>query len=237
MRMDLAGVGESHYWPEQSSQVLYSDKQLDDVSAAIDWLMAEAGVENILLYGRCSGAYLALQAAAREKRVAGVFVVNTRRFVWDPDEDVDTAIREPLQSLETYRRKMFDMKSVYKFAQGQIKPAVAAVKVARALGKTLDKKLAPVLGSYSKHHRMATRLYQLLRGINAQGLPVELVYSVNDPGMPELMKWFGSDLAGLKKYPNVQFRSIANADHNLTPFQARADVENLLLQFASNWKN
>lgn len=231
LRMDLAGIGESRYWPGQQSQVLYSDRQVDDVRAAIDWLDSVAAFDRIVLVGRCSGAYLALLAASQEERVDGVFLINPRRLVWDPDEDVDQAIREPIQTLETYGRKMLDGNTVKRVLTGDINPVSAGRKLGRALATKSDKVLAPVLRSVSKHHRLSSVLQGRLKTLKERGVPVHIVYSENDRGLSELDLWFGQDRKGLADFPGLTISYLAEADHNLTPAAARQEAQARLCQF------
>ena len=235
LRMDLSGVGESRYWPDQPAQVLYSKIQVKDVSAAIDWLGETAGIENFVLFGRCSGAYMALQVAAQDQRVDGIVMLNARRFIWDPDEDVDKAIREPLQSLETYRQKSFDKEILTKVVRGEINPLSAGRKVLRALGKRADIKFAPVLGQLSKHRRLSKELNAQLRDLEKRDVPIQIVYSVNDVGLSEVKRWFGEKLEGLSAFSNLHYVEIPDADHNLSPPEARKAVETLLRDFVSRW--
>ncbi|WP_346915620.1 alpha/beta fold hydrolase [uncultured Roseibium sp.] len=230
-RMDLAGMGESPYWPGQARQVLYATKQNDDVKAAVDWLIGEGGFENVIVYGRCSGAYLAFVTAALDPRISGVFAVNPRRLVWDPDEDVDSAIREPIQTLSTYRSKALDPRNLGRVLSGEISLRKAASKVLSAIRRAGGRKLAPVLRGLSKHHRLNRVVHDRLQTLSARSAPVMLVYSVGDRGLSELENWVGPDLGGLKSYPNVGFSRIEGADHNLTPVAAREEVLELLRQF------
>ncbi|MFZ2101136.1 MAG: alpha/beta fold hydrolase [Oricola sp.] len=236
LRMDLAGIGESRLWPGQSGQVLYTDRQLDDVGLAIDWLIGETGAEKVLLYGRCSGAYLAFVAAATDARVAGVFLVNPRRLVWDADEDIDAAIREPIQTLETYGRKIFDRETLGRIRSGDLSVAKAGSKLVRAFSRVADRKLAPVLRGLSKHYRLSGVVHQRMRALADRGVPVELVYSDGDRGLPELHGWFGADLGGLAAYRNAEFHRVAGADHNLTPLAPRGEVRETLRAFAARFR-
>ncbi len=231
LRMDLAGIGESRYWPAQRQQVLYSDTQVDDVRAAIDWLKSEHRVQRIILFGRCSGAYLGLLAAALEPEVNAAFLVNPRKLVWDPDLDVDEAIREPIQSLESYSRRVFDRQSLKKLFSAQINLKKASRKFASALTQKLDRKLAPVLGSLSRHHRLKQVLFTRLKDLRKRKIPVCLIYSENDRGLIELTDWFGSDRRGLDRFPNMECHFIPDADHNLTPVAAREELLNQLQRF------
>lgn len=233
LRMDLSGIGESRHWPGQTGQVLYSDRQLKDVKTAVDWLTGEGGAEKVLLFGRCSGAYLAFLAAVADPRIAGAFILNPRRLVWDPDEDIDKAIREPIQTLDTYRRKMVDRQQLARILSGELSPAVAASKVLRAVRRVADRKLAPVLRGFSKHHRLSSVVHQRLRTLRDRDMPLIMVFSEGDRGVLELRTWFGDDFRGLSPYRNTELFFIANADHNLTPPASRAELLGRLRAFAT----
>jgi len=233
LRMDLAGISESRYWPGQPAQVLYSDRQVDDVRAAVDWLEANGSCERIVVAGRCSGAYLTLLAASRDERVKGAFLINPRRLVWDPDEDVDQAIREPIQTLETYGRKMLDKDTVKRVLSGDINPVSAGKKLGRALATKSDRVLAPVLRKVSKHHRLSSVLMKRLRNLKQRGVPVRIVYSEHDRGVSELDLWFGPDRKALEAFPNLTISYIADADHNLTPVRAREEAQVCLQEFVA----
>ncbi|MEE4010559.1 alpha/beta hydrolase [Roseibium sp. FZY0029] len=231
LRMDLAGIGESSYWPNQPAQVLYSDKQLDDVRAAVGFVKERTGAETVILFGRCSGAYLALVAASDDERVEGAFLVNSRRLVWDPDEDVDKAIREPIQTLSSYGRKAIDLNTLKLVVSGDINLVSALKKVTRAAKLKAGRKLAPVLGSLSRHQRLFKVLTRRLKHLEQRGVPLCLVYSDNDRGLLELHNWFGPDRRGLKDYPNIRVEALPDADHNLTPITARKHMFALLKDF------
>ncbi|MBD8878420.1 alpha/beta fold hydrolase [Roseibium polysiphoniae] len=232
LRMDMAGIGETPLWPGQQEQVLYSERQNDDVKCAVDWMKAERCYENIIIIGRCSGAYQAFVSAELDMRIDGAFLINARRLVWDPDEDVDEAIREPIQTLSTYRNKIASPRQLKRLLSGELPISRAIKRLAQALGKVADQKLAPVLRNFSKHHRLDRILHARLEALRARGAPVELVYSDGDRGLLEVSSWFGPGTAGLSNYPNVNLSSVPNADHNLSPLPARVEVTAKLLEFA-----
>jgi pimeloyl-ACP methyl ester carboxylesterase len=234
LRMDLAGIGESSYWPNQPAQVLYSDKQLDDVRAAVGFVKERTGADTVILFGRCSGAYLALLAASADERVNAAFLVNSRRLVWDLDEDVDKAIREPIQTLSSYGRKAVDLNTLKRVVSGDINLVSALKKVTRAAKLKADRKLAPVLGNLSRHHRLFKILTNRLKLLKQRGVPLCLVYSDNDRGLLELHNWFGPDRRGLKTYPNIRVEALPDADHNLTPVAARQQMFALLTDFVAH---
>lgn len=236
LRMDLAGIGESRLWPGQPEQVLYSDRQKDDVKAALDWLLSQDGIEKVLLVGRCSGAYLALVAAEADGRVSGAFLVNSRRLVWNPEEDVEAALREPLQTLSTYRRKMVDRQMLRKALSGELSLARAAGRLFRALHSAADKKLAPLMRGASRHHRLGMIVQRRFQTLRERGTPIQFLYSRDDSSLLELEAWFGADCGKLSRYGNVELAFVENADHNMTPLPARAELLDRLRTFAKRFQ-
>ncbi|MGQ3290652.1 MAG: alpha/beta hydrolase family protein, partial [Shinella sp.] len=71
LRFDAANVADSPPAPNAPEQVQYSETQLADVRAAMDFLVSR-DLAPVLLSGRCSGAYLAFRAAVTDERAAGV---------------------------------------------------------------------------------------------------------------------------------------------------------------------
>ncbi len=236
LRMDLAGIGESPLWPGQPAQVLYSERQHDDVIAAIDWLAGEYGAQRIVLAGRCSGAYLAIVMASIDPRIAGAFVINPRRIVWDPDEDVDQAVREPIQTLATYGRKIVDRQTAKRIISGDLSLGTAASKLMRSLRIVADRKLAPLLRGLSRHHRLKKVALDRMKILQDSNVSLQLVYSEGDRGLLELANWFGTDYGGLAKYRNVELSFLPDADHNLTPLPARRELLNRLRKFATGFE-
>ncbi|MCX7304374.1 MAG: alpha/beta fold hydrolase [Hyphomicrobiales bacterium] len=221
LRLDAAGIGESRLWPGQAAQVLFSELQKDDVRLAIDWLTEQMGVEKHVLVGRCSGAYLAGIAAEADPRASGAVIINARRLVWDHSDDVDKAIRAPLQTVDTYRRKMLDKQTLTRILNGELSVPASALKLGRALLRILDRKLAPVLRGASRHYRLDRIVQNRFAKLRDRGAHVELIHSNQDHGGHEAMTWFGQDLGRLSEYPNVVSTFLDQADHNVTPLEAR----------------
>ncbi|GGB48432.1 hypothetical protein GCM10011316_20700 [Roseibium aquae] len=233
LRFDLAGIGESAFWPDQPDQVLYSPKQLEDVHSALGEVVLRYPDAAVILYGRCSGGYLALAAAEQDRRVAKVFAVNARRLVWDSHEDVDQAIREPIQTLDTYRRKLVDGAVLRRVFTGDLPVARVISRLTQAAAVALAPLSAPILRSRSAHYRQARQAKIRFSALFERKVPVQLVYSVGDRGRGEVEKWLGRTDQVKQRYPNLTIADIADADHNLTPLPARQAVFAHLVAFAA----
>lgn len=231
LRMDLAGIGETPLWPGQEQPVMYSLRANDDVACAIDWLVAEAGIEKVVLVGRCSGAYPAFLSAVSNKRVAGSFLINVRKLHWEPDEDIYKAIREPTEPLDTYRKNLANPRQLKRVLSGELPISTIVRRLSHTLAAVADRKLAPVLRSRSTHFRIGSIVRERLRALKERNVPVALVFSQGDPGLIDLYGWAGPDACKLSSYPNLKLVVIEGADHNLSPLPARANVTDALQDF------
>lgn len=210
LRIDAAGVGDSPARPGAPEQTLYSDAQLADARAATDWLHAE-GLGPVMLVGRCSGAYLGLDAAVADPRVQALVLVNPLRLVWRPGESVDEAIRSA--SLSHYRARALQPQTLGRILRGEV-----------AVGRLALRLLRRAVGGLAAREQAAlrARVHAKFAALRARKAEVALVYSEADDGLIELAAWFGRDGRDLGAYPNVRRADIAGADHNLTPAAARA---------------
>jgi pimeloyl-ACP methyl ester carboxylesterase len=72
-RFDFSGVGDS---PTATTPLSLREQTATDVTAAIDHLQREHGIERVLLFGICSGAVNAFWAALADRRVVGLMMVD-----------------------------------------------------------------------------------------------------------------------------------------------------------------
>jgi pimeloyl-ACP methyl ester carboxylesterase len=84
LRFDLSGIGESLAVGGGGSSL---ERAAKEISAAIDYLHEELGIERVALFGLCSGADDALYAALQDHRIMGVFSIDgcgyrTRGYYW-----------------------------------------------------------------------------------------------------------------------------------------------------------
>jgi alpha-beta hydrolase superfamily lysophospholipase len=231
MRIDLAGIGETPLWPGQEQPVMYSLRANDDVRYAIDWMTAHAGIERVVLLGRCSGGYPALISAVADTRVAASIMINVRKLHWEPDEDILKAILEPVEPIETYRQNMRSTRQFKRILAGELKLSTILRKVSKTLLAVAARKLSPLLGDRSRHNRITRIVRERLQVLTARRVPVALMFSEGDPGLHDLYSWAGADASKLAAYPNVEVHVIAGADHNLTPIPVRVHTTEIINHF------
>lgn len=229
LRFDMANIGDSPPKPGAPEQVLYSEGQIDDVVSALD-MLAERGLTPALLVGRCSGAYVAFQTAARESRVAGIVLINPLRFVWDPDEEVDQAIRSGPRPLSDYRRRALSAKTLRRLLAGDVDVIGAVRGLATHVLRRCAGVVAPLLGDLSKQTRLLRRSRDLFTALRQRSVPIRIVCSADDGSLEQVAFHLGAK--GTDVYPNISLTVVPDADHNMTPEPAQQRVIEIVVATA-----
>ncbi|MEM9494728.1 MAG: alpha/beta hydrolase [Pseudomonadota bacterium] len=73
LRFDLSGLGDS---PPARTAVGYEQQSIDDIGAAMDCLKQEAGVDEAIIVGMCSGADNAYRTAVVDERIGGAVLLD-----------------------------------------------------------------------------------------------------------------------------------------------------------------
>lgn len=220
LRFDMAGIGESPAIPGRPEQVLYTDEQLADVAAALDFLKSEEPGPYYLI-GRCSGAYVALHAAARYKDVAGAMLVNQLRLIWDPEQNVFDALNFGARPLAEYKRRAISLETFRRLLRGGVDVRRAAGHISAHVKDRFMRRAAPYLGRLTKLGRFQGKCRDLFSTMAERTMPLHIMNSEIDGSLDELQRYFRADLGGLTAYPNVSHAMIPASDHNLTPDHAQ----------------
>ena len=214
LRFDLAGLGESVDEPGRPENLIYSDHLLPDIGAAVD-LLAARGFARIALAGVCSGAYMALCAAAIDPRVTDLVVVNTQRIVWNPAESAAEVIRYGLRSVHDYVGDIRSRGALAKLVRSRHRILPAMRFLAKRGLKTAMARVPIAVRSLVGRQSMAARVNRFFATMAEHGTRVSLVYSAGDPGLIELRNYFGPDGRDLR-HPNVSVSVVPGVDHNFT---------------------
>lgn len=229
LRFDTSGIGDSQADENGPDEVLYSDEQIADVSFAID-LMERRGYRDPILIGRCSGAYAAFNAAVADERVRQLVMVNNERFVWDPDESVEEAIRYAHRSVSDFGATLKRKDGLRRLLTGQLRVGPAGRYLLFRLLKQMSIRLAPWLGRLTKHGRLRRECHRRFGVLAARKVEVALIYAEGDVGLAEFQTYFGKTGDGIAAYPHVSFSTIARADHNFTHLGAARRLRDRLLE-------
>jgi pimeloyl-ACP methyl ester carboxylesterase len=220
LRFDGTGIGDSPAAAFDSDEVLYSTRQITDVRAAIDQ-MEMAGFAHVTLIGRCSGAYAALHAAAADSRIQKLVMINAERFVWDPDERVEDALRYAHRSLGDFGATLWKRDGVSRLLLGKLSVVPAARYIFFRFRKRMMIRFAPLFGSFTKHGRLYRQVHGMMRTLARRQTQTVLIFSEGDVGLVELQTYFGRNGRKLAHYPNMSLATVKDADHNFTHYGAR----------------
>lgn len=227
LRFDMANIGDSAPKPDARDQVLYGNGQQADIVSALDMLAAR-GESRIVLVGRCSGAFAALHVAARDDRVATAVLINPLRMVWDPDEDVDVAIRVGPRSMADYRQRALSGRTFRRLIAGDIDIAGAARGLATQFTRRIVQRISPFLGPLSKTTRLRRQCHGMMENISRRGAGTRFVCSERDASLEQVAFYFGGDHRGLDRFDGASLTLVPDADHNMTPEPAHSTVVDVI---------
>ncbi len=217
LRFDTANAGDSPPRPGEPEQVLYGSGQSLDLQEAINFLEA-SGMPSVIAAGRCSGAYLAMQCAETDARIAGIVAVNIATFRWKTGRSVEEAVQNAGRSLGEYGARALRLETVKRILRGEVNIVSALSHIGKSLLGRIRNRALGVVRFWLPHGRSVQALF---RHLQAENKPVALLYSENDYGLEEFDYYFGQGGGRLAGFENVSVTMIPSADHNLTPAYAR----------------
>lgn len=219
-RFDSANVGDSVPRADTPQQVLYAESQKRDAIAAVELMQAELGGD-VVVAGRCSGAYLALRHAVADARVKGVVSINPFVFYWEPGKSVDGVLRFVPRSLEDYGQRLARVDTLKRLLKGDIDIRSAGRNLALVIIRRLGRFAMPLLNQLPGRRHLHQEARRTMTTLASRKVPVSLVYSEGDVGLEDLGRHFGAGGKGLARFDNVTMTMLADTDHNLTPPRSR----------------
>lgn len=218
LRFDLAGVGDSA--PENADEPLYDARRAVDVSAAIDFLEGRLGPLPVALRGPCSGAFLGFAAAVADPRVRGAALINAQRYVWNPNDDFDVVMRQPVHSV-ALAREARDLRHIRRLLRGEITPASVARRLGGLVWRGAQARLGRLGLPVTAQARIIAEGRRGFAALAARDMALKIVVSQGDRAIDELKLFFGDEAQFARAHGGDALIRIANADHNLTDPQAR----------------
>lgn len=232
LRFDAAGIADSPAVSDDPAQMLYSASLDRDVRIALNELKTLTGKPAVLV-GRCSGGYHAFQAGlANADATAGIVIVNSYAFVWDPSNIVEDALKKVARPLGDYSKRAMNPETFRRILRGEVNLKAAGLAIVRAITARLYNKIEPALGNLSAGNRLKAQIHAAFRKLADRKLPVVLAYGKHDPGLEQSRMVFGGDLSGLSRYANTSFVSLGDSDHNVTVPEAQKTVVDQIAKVA-----
>jgi pimeloyl-ACP methyl ester carboxylesterase len=230
MRMDISGVGDSPARPGYLENQLYARHSQQDVSAAVDWLTA-AGHDRITVIGHCSGAHLGFYAVLRDRRIAGLVMLNLQRFFWMRGESLEVATRQVYQASGWYWSAASSPDVWQRVITGKVNVRGIASALFKRLYERISTRSAMLVAAAFGKESPRTKVLRWLRELSGRGVRMLLVYSDEDGGLHELAKYVGNIEKLVRKMPGMKIEIMERADHNLTSAQSRERYALILERF------
>jgi pimeloyl-ACP methyl ester carboxylesterase len=230
LRMDIGGLGDASPAVETVNQeMLFSENACADAYAGVDWLVRQ-GNAGVVLFGLCSGAYVALHVSARHPSAVGGYAINLPTFMFR--KKASAAGTAEFSSTREYRRALRDRRRWLKVLRGQSHPFL----IARELARRVARDLYFAAGRFRLRTRDAAipdrEVRRLVRTLEAKDARVRLIYGEFDVGVDEAKANFGADFSSLRAFQSVSVAVLPGIDHALFSARARstviADVERWL---------
>jgi len=221
LRFDAIGIGDSPAVPGASREVIYSEEQIANVCHAIDYVDG-LGCGPVALVGRCSGAYASFNAAVRDPRVHSAIIVNAERFVWDPRESVEEALRYAHRSIGNFGATLLSKRGLKRLLSGELRFRAAATYVAQRLVRQAGLKFGYLLPGITPEGKLFKEVHRRFQELERRDVRVALVFSTGDLGLHEFRTYMGESGERLRRYKKASVTMIPDADHNFTHSGARA---------------
>ncbi len=227
-RIDFAGIGESLPRVATPAVPLYHSDAQTDVAASIDELQRR-GFRDIALIGQCSGGHQAFHAAAQDRRISRLILVNILCFIANSETLAEfTAWMQGRTAGFTSELRQAEALEAEAESSG---PRGALVRRARLLARTAKSwviRLRAAVGAPALGPVVAR-----FREFSARGLHVLIVLSDGDKAVVELERHAGIGARSVARLPRVEIVRLADADHSLSSRAARRIFGNKLVAFLS----
>jgi alpha-beta hydrolase superfamily lysophospholipase len=221
LRFDFAGLGDSAMPDGEVRCHVFETPREADIDAAVE-LLSEHGYEQFVTVGVCSGAYHALRAGWRNRKVMGVFAISPLKIIWRPGDSVSFARDEYLLSLKVYTRALFDPEA-WKLA---VEKKISVFEFLLALANRFRNR---VFGSLTRRGEVSplTEIQRLAH----RGGRAAFVMGVNDTSLEEVETYFGPKGAKLRGLKSVSVEVIPELDHGLARRASREIATDRLIRW------
>ncbi|MDB5441909.1 MAG: alpha/beta hydrolase family protein [Phenylobacterium sp.] len=222
LRMDSTDVADAAGPLSGEPLRLYDERHIEDACAGFDWLLAR-GLGPVLPVGRCSGAFAAFNAAARDDRIADILLVNQLRYIWNRDGDFELAS----EKIGHYRKQWRQpAKLLMRWLRGEIDLDLALAKLGAAAVALVSAKLQ------GKARARRRQIRETFGGLQARGVRVNLLISRDREAHEVFRQFFGAEGDRLRRYGDLRLSFLEGADHGLTPKAARDALLDLVRETA-----
>ena len=212
LRLDLAGLGDSHSADGFCLANLYSRDSTAEVRAVLDGLAA-CGCKSFFLLGICSGAFVAFQSALADERVTGQILLNCRLLEWGNPDDAgnwQSSMQSYYKSTDFYKRALLQPRLYARLLRGEVDVAGIVRRVAAVAGARLQRLFKPLAVRPGAEQDVFSKMH----GLGARGTDTLMLMAAQDDGRDYVEYHFGR--RGIRMHGNSRFRMVIVKDGDHT---------------------
>lgn len=224
VRVDLGGTGNSPAPAGQEENRPYDDARIDELRRTIDWVRAETDVDDISLFGICSGAFASFHAALAGADVQRLVLVNPLVFHLDEQHSTDRSAGRAFRAAYSLRRPWV--------VRAHLRAALARpAELPRFLQRAFQGARHLITASVHRrlervgiHRERSTELARDLERLDRDGTAVLAVFAAGEAGLAYLRAFGGTTLDHLVEHGATTVVEIEGGDHVFSPPAARAEL-------------
>lgn len=221
LRMDLGGLGDSVRRDDsQTLDRVYHGSAVADARAGVDWL-ASSGHAKTVMFGVCTGAYVALHTALSHPAVVGCASVNLPFFVWGR---AGRPGARPVASSSVYRLSIRNPRKWLRLLTGRANGTAITTELVRRVAVRIGVRVSVAFEHLLGRSTPCGSIRRLALELDRKGVQTSLIYGPLDEGLDELEIHFGRHGNELGKLKNVSAKVVGKVDHALFSQVAREAV-------------
>lgn len=215
---------------------MYSQDGVQDVRAAMDYLSAARGINQFIVVGLCSGAYMAFHTGLADSRVIGQVMLNPQTFEWKEGDSLDVGRKLEYKSFRFYLRKALQKQTWSRLLQGEVHWQGILRALTERILKNVRTSLQQIATTLIENRAAENKVWNKFKELLERNIHMYLIYSQEDPGLDEFALQLGKEAARLQYYRNFKLELIDGPDHTFTPIWSQRRVEELITAYLMRWQ-
>lgn len=239
VRVDLGGTGDSIGADPATENRPLAPVRIEELRDVVSWARRSPDYERVVVFGVCSGAYNAFQAAVRGMPVDNLMLVNPGVFYLGDDQRLWTSEEAAVNSANTLSRGATNIRK-WKVALHDREARAHAVRRARQLfgrNALAGYRVLTVAGLRNAARRLglrveaSTALARDLDDMIARGVRLLMVFAAGESTGRYLRTVGGPDVEALVHRGGLEVVDIDGGDHIFSPPGARQRLVELTTSY------
>ncbi|MDQ6697953.1 MAG: alpha/beta fold hydrolase [Actinomycetota bacterium] len=221
IRVDLGGTGDSKAPSNSVENLPYSVTRTSELLSTVAWARANTDIDDVTLFGICSGAYHSFHAAVQQRNVDRLILVNPAIFYLGSDDTVGNSTGKAVIAAYNLQRPGF--------VRSQVSVALRNPRLLLPFVRRAVRGLVYLWGARTRHAlgrigiplREPQDLARDLALLAGSGITTLAVFAAAEPGARYLRAFGGATLDRLIADGAVSVVDIDGGDHVFSPPAAR----------------